>query len=396
MNYFPKQLKRREFVKILSLMTAVWLFCARNVQAKRDINITKTNPNIGDYAKVVRIFDGNATDWDYKSPPYIDYVNYNVVKEMLKKGLMDLTSTKDTNNAWKKIISPYKMGDKIGIKPNFNNTKIGYSQAIMTSPQLLTAIVETLIESGFPAGDITIYDLTAQETGEINTWLNRHPINTVYRKDYDNILDKIVARLHLRQQDSNTNAIIKMRSSIKNDKGKKVNCYIPNVLSNIQHLINVPVLKAHQFVLQSNALKNHFGTVRFGNYNLYPVILHGQDIEKNIVDIYLNNHIRSKTRINIVDGLFGAAYFDRKGYGRGPTQWKTLSTGQTPNSLFFSFDPVAIESVIADYIINEQEKSKLIPYSHKYLHDAMEMGLGIHEHRESGNGYSRINYIERI
>ena len=44
--------------------------------------------------KVIRIFDKNATAWDYKTNPYINYINYDVVKDMLSKGLTTLTGTK--------------------------------------------------------------------------------------------------------------------------------------------------------------------------------------------------------------------------------------------------------------------------------------------------------------
>ncbi len=346
--------------------------------------------------KVIRIFDKSATAWDYKTHPYINNINYDVVKDMLSKGLTTLTEAKNIKDAWRTIIYPYKAGEKIVIKPNFNNTGIGYSKAIMTSPQVISAIIESLIDSGFPAKDIIVYDLTAKKTNEIMTWLKHYPIQFVVRRDYKNIWDKISARLYLGQQDSDSSAVIRMRSVIKDDDGQLVNCYIPRVLTEAQHLINVPVFKAHQFVLQSSALKNHFGTVRFSNFNSYPVVLHGENIEKNIADIYRNEHIRLKTRITIVDGLFGAANFNKEGYGRVPAPWKTLSTGPTPNSLFFSFDPIALESVLADYIIHEQEANGYKPYSHQYLHDAMSMGLGIHEHRNIKSKYTQIEYKELI
>ena len=89
------------------------------------------------------------------------------------------------------------------------------------------------------------------------TWLKHYPIQTVFRRDYKSLWDKVAARLYLGQQDADSSAMIKMRSVIKDDNSQSVNCYIPKVLTNAQHLINVPVFKAHQFVLQSSALKNH-------------------------------------------------------------------------------------------------------------------------------------------
>lgn len=389
-------MNRRLFIKILSLFFATFFFRSNKIMGQEKAMLSADKIKIPTLPKVVRIFNKKATAWDYKTHPYINNINYDVVKDMLSKGLTTLTETKNIKDAWRAILCSYKEGEKIVIKPNFNNTGIGYSKAIMTSPQVISAIIESLIDSGFSAKDIIVYDLTAKKTDEIMTWLKHYPIQFVVRRDYKSLWDKISARLYLGQQDSDTKALIKMRSVIKDDDGQLVNCFMPRVLTEAQHLINVPVFKAHQFVLQSSALKNHFGTVRFSNFNSYPVVLHGENIEKNIVDIHRNDHIRLKTRITIVDGLFGSGNFNKEGYGRVPAPWKTLSTGQTPNSLFFSYDPIALESVLADYIIREQEANGYKPYSHQYLHHAMDIGLGIHEHRNTKGKYTQIEYKEVI
>jgi uncharacterized protein (DUF362 family) len=387
---------RRLFIKILLLFFSGFFFRPSKIMGQEKVMPSADKRKMQALPKVVRVFNNKATSWNYKTHPYINYINYDAVKNLLAKGLTTITETNNAKDAWKTIIHPYKAGEKIVIKPNFNNTGIGYSKAIMTSPQVIAAIVESLINSGFPAEDIIAYDLTAKGTDEIMPWLKKYPITVVFRREYKSLWDKIVVRLHFGQQNLDTSAMIKMRSVIKDDNSQSVNCYIPNVLTNAHHLINVPVFKAHQFVLQSSALKNHFGTVRFSNYNSYPVVLHGENIEKNIVDIYRSDHIKLKTRITIVDGLFGAGNFNREGYGRVPTPWNTLTTDPTPNSLFFSFDPIALESVLADYIIQEQEANGYEPNSHEYLHDAVDMGMGIHEHRNTKGEYTQIEYKEIV
>jgi hypothetical protein len=148
------------------------------------------------------------------------------------------------------------------------------------------------------------------------------------------------------------------------------------------------------FILQSNALKNHFGTVRFGNGHQYPVILHGEHLESHIADINANYHVRDKTRVCIADALFGAGCFTRGDNGRTPGPWKTLGTGKTPNSLFFSTDPVALESVVGDFITQEQTAVGFAPFPHDYLHYAAEMGLGVHDHSRKGTEYVGIRYDE--
>jgi hypothetical protein len=66
-----------------------------------------------------------------------------------------------------------------------------------------------------------------------------------------------------------------------------------------------------------------------------------------------------------------------------------------PNSLFLARDPVAAESVTADYIIKERKHHGYKILSHEYLHDAMENGLGIHEHWDNTEKYKKIEYIQK-
>lgn len=386
--------ERRSFIKALSLLAVAGFLNPKHLLGYTGDSALESVSKREALPTVLRVFNKKATFWDYTSAPYVDFIDYNELKKMLSAALIEYTGTNGTSEAWRRILPGYITGKKIAIKPNLNNTGIGYSKAIMTSPQLISAVIEGLIEADFSVQDIIVYDLTARINKELAQWLNGFKVKTVFRPKYDGLLEKLYSRLHLAPQDQDTNAPIRMRSTITDDLGDMVTCYIPNVLTHADYLINLPVFKAHQFVLQSGALKNHFGTVRFSNHNAYPVVLHGGAIEKNIVDINSNEHITRKTSIIIADCLYGAPCFTRGAHGRVPTRWRTLSTGPSPSSLFISSDPVALESVLADYIIREQEAAGYSPYSHQYLHDAMELGLGVHEHRGQNGRYEAIDFQE--
>jgi hypothetical protein len=187
---------------------------------------------------------------------------------------------------------------------------------------------------------------------------------------------------------------IALRRPVTLENGDPLICYMPKVLTNAHHLINLPVFKAHQFIVHSNALKNHFGTVRYSNHLQYPVLLHGNDIQSHIVDINAHPIIAGRTRLVIADALFGAGLFTREGNDRIPMPWQTFPGGATPNSLFFSQDPVAIESVVSDYIIAEQRRAGIAPFAETYLKDAAERGLGTYERRDSEGNYSSIVYSQ--
>ena len=345
-------------------------------------------------SRVVQIHHPSVCDWEYGGGDYTEGIDYKTVKQMLGVGLVVMTGADSAVSAWGEIIRPYKKGDRIVIKPNLNNTIIGYSKAIMTSPQVTQAVVESLLEAGYPAKDITIFDLTASEGQAATAALSALGVSSVFLKERDSFPQKVLRKLRIGLDAPDIQAPIKMQKPVRDSAGANVQCYIPKVLSGAQHLINVPVLKAHQFVLQSSAFKNHFGTVRFSNLNSYPVVLHGPDIDWHIADINANPHVRNKTRLVIVDALLGAGCFSRGDHGRTPSEWRTLPEGRTPASLFLSKDPVAVESVLADLIIREQRTMGYEPHSHRYLHVAAQLGLGTHEHADESGSYTNIEFTK--
>ncbi len=343
--------------------------------------------------KVVEVHNPKASAWDYQTGRYIDTIDQEVVYSMISKGIMTLTATTSLQNAWRLLLRDYRTGQKIAIKPNLNNTEIGYSEAIMTSPQVISALVRSLVEAYIPAETITVYDLTAGKIPDVLEALEPYGVNCLWRRESDRILERVALKLALGQDAPDKDLPIHMRKPVRTQAGKSVTCYLPKILSDTHHLINIPVFKAHQFVLHSNAFKNHFGTVRYSNYHQFPVLLHGSEIESHIVDINAHPVIRERTRLVLVDALFGAPLFTRGENGRIPTRWHTLSPHTTPNRLFFSTDPLAIETYAADYILTEQHQAGVNPYSYAYLKDAMNQGLGIHEHRDPTGRYSQIDTI---
>ncbi len=351
-----------------------------------------------DYAKsikplVLRVFSTRATFWDYRNNPYVDYVRDEVIDELLNTGLCQFAGCSKVTDAWEFILSTYKHGDIIAIKPNLNALHMGYSKNICVTPQVLNSVIKSLLEDlKVPAKDIYVYDLCVSE-GLIRQLL-RYPVNCI-GKAGGSLGDKLKLRLHIGLNTADPSCPITMGGIIKDSNGEVVNCFIPKVLAKADHLINIPVLKAHQFVLMSSAFKNHFGTVRFSNYNQYPVVLHGPSLQRSLVDIYLNKNIRNKTRLIIIDALFGAPLYGRKSYGRLPTRWDTFPGGaDTPSSLFLAKDPVALESVIGDMVAAEQIRHNVELRPHDYLHLAFEKNLGIHEHCNQDGRYMHINYVE--
>lgn len=327
--------------------------------------------------KVVVIQNEKATSWDYKAERYLDYIDQNVVNTMVDEGICKLTCSQDPKDAWQRIVGSYKKGDKVAIKPNFNNINHKYHECF-TSPQVIHSVVKGLVEYiEVPAEDIYVYDLCKEIPKELIKDRIRYNINYFGRFDFGAFKDRIKVRMGLDLSCADKSEIIKMRNKITDSNGNEVTCYIPKVLTEVNHLINISFLTNHIYILASGPLKNHFGTVRFSTHVQYPGCLHGDNIEEHIVDINLNPHIRNKTRLYICDGLFGV-------YARGDRpsihKWKTFPCKNgTPNSLFFSLEPLAMEEKIADIVIKERKYHGYKRLPHHYLSDyESQMAVGFY------------------
>lgn len=347
-----KQISRRQFVKSSALAGAALSLGG------------KAGPLVGKRPRVVRVHDQNATSWDYHSNYYFDYVDQQAVDRMLLKGIQTLMGSPSKSVMLDGLLRGYRRGHKVAIKINCNNRSDRSNEIDATAP-VINAVLKGLIAYlGVPERSIYVYDTSR----EIYTFRIRDrvlwDVNFVESGD------------DLAQADYDAPISFRMIGDQ----------YCPKVLTQADHLINLPLFKDHLFVLSTMGMKNHFGTTRPG-----PSYLHSP-INENLADLNATHHIRDKTRLVVGDALFGV--YTGGPYGV-PQQWQTFPDGPTPNSLFLGVDPVAIESVMVDYLIAEQEHHGITLLSHDYLHDAMDVhGLGIHEHRDEQGNYAAINYLE--
>jgi uncharacterized protein (DUF362 family) len=153
--------------------------------------------------------------------------------------------------------------------------------------------------------------------------------------------------------------------------------YLPEQYEAMSYLINMPIMKGHGSAVISLTFKNHFGSLKKWTCGkLHDYVLpynpkYSYDMNP-FHDIYLNSNIKNKTVLIVGDGLF-CSRTQTEGV---PEVWSTFG-GKFPNSLFLSTDPVAIDSVMFDFLKAEASRSD---QSQRYLHRAAELGLGRHEH----------------
>ena len=149
----------------------------------------------------------------------------------------------------------------------------------------------------------------------------------------------------------------------------KLRDYIPVMFAEAQYLINFAVLKGHSAGV-SVCAKNQYGSLLrcpdgylrdSGTLNYYDLHLSlpnaewspGRGHYRALVDLMGHKELGEKTVLYLVDGLFGGYFWDSH-----PYKWRTAPFGNGtnadwPSSLFVSQDPVAIDSVAYDFLLNE-------------------------------------------
>lgn len=342
--------------------------------------------------RVVSIHNSNATNWDHTSGYHWEYINQPVVNSMVEKGLMNLTGAANVSDAWRALI-PYQPGEAVAIKVNFNNhsTCPSNDNLIDAYPETVNAVIDGLKSIGVPSNRIWITDpsraIPERFVNKITdpdvhyytslSWIRCGP--NFYATDYV-ALDSPAA------------------SATTHPSGDVVRP--AQVFVDAAHLINMPLLKGHSGSgWMTLSLKNHYGSVTFRNYpssnqndernrmHQYIVPYLNPDTGKStLADISNNPHIRNKTRLIIGDGLFGNP---RNNY-ESVTRWEIFNNDD-PKILFFGTNPIATDSVMCDYISEEQG----LPITHSSLHHGAELGLGTHDHWDSflTKQYALIDYI---
>jgi hypothetical protein len=163
---------------------------------------------------------------------------------------------------------------------------------------------------------------------------------------------------------------------------------ITDALVNADYLINMPIMKRHPIAGASLSFKNHFGTIRDPDWLHDYIDLDGASYRSDYspyIELYQSPNIMGKTVLTIGDGLFAAKFFNQ-----APVLWDSFGN-QVPNSLFFSTDCVALDSIMCDLLDIEFG----VPAgTDDCLHLAGDAGLGVFERGDPwGSGYSQIDYV---
>ena len=331
--------------------------------------------------RVVQAHSDGATSWDYSTGWYGDYVSQAVVDEMTDRGVTTLTSATTRADAWRAIIPAYTTGQIVAIKINLvNATCHDDDQVIDALPQPINSVIRGLKAIGVNEQDIRVYDVTnAYSSSEMPARL----VNKVTALYPDVQFHSYYCSTALGYSDSD-----KIHFSVPSGKPAITDRPICNALATATHLINMPIMKKHDAAGVTLGFKNHFGSFDHCDYVHWSIVLDDSDYTSTyngLIDIYDNSHFKNKTRLTVGDGLFGARISQG---GEVPSLWPSFGN-KSPNSLFFSRDPVAIDCVMYDFL---KAESGVPSGSDDYLKLANQRGFGTFEHWDAAHEYQIIDY----
>lgn len=161
----------------------------------------------------------------------------------------------------------------------------------------------------------------------------------------------------------------------------KVN-YLPTCVTEADYIINLANLKGHSYGITLCG-KNHFGSFINGNAmrppegaNLHQWLTRSEmGIYSPLVDLMANADLGGKTVLYMLDALICAPSEGASITGENAKWQQTPFDGRFTASVFVSQDPVAVDSVGADFLANEPSVARYNSAvrdssNENYLHEA--------------------------
>jgi hypothetical protein len=349
--------------------------------------------------RVVWVWNPDATERDMNGYFWQEHNNnLTVINQMFSSGLRSLTNTKCDLSAWEYLFRYYNIehdkgdigyqsGEKVAIKINLNNcwnpiTSIDDYERVDNErdahPQVIIALLMQLTNAaGVQQLDITVYD----SSRKMANWFYDIVVELFPDVNYIDMAGEAEGRIKAQESDVSfyfSDGLIRT---------------LPKCVVDAEYLINMPLLKQHPInhgVTLSG--KNLFGTFIEEVIEVHPYHQSGQIVGNPApqTDLLASDELGGKTLLYIGDGLYGTLNDQRAIYRFLMYPFNDDWT----NSLFFSQDPVAIDSVMYDFLHTEGPIP--IEGSQNYIHQAavpdsntydpegdgtyVSESLGVHEH----------------
>jgi len=418
---------------VLVFSVSINVYAVNFIEEKTEIKTWEPTPNepMGtptglNPGRVVWVWNPDATEkelsgywWEEENN------NQHIIDEMVSEGICNLAGIKNEKEAWDSLFKyfnnkngkgdiSYQPGEKIAIKVNLNNCWQAFSYIKVdnerdASPYVAKALLRQLRDIvGVEQKDITIYDASRP----MANWFYYR----VYYESYPN-LNLIPEFPDVNFVDSKGGAagrekVVASNTRIYFAEGSCEYRTLPKCVVDADYLINMPIMKRHP--IQNGVTlsgKNFFGSWIEDVLSVHPYHESGLVMGNAApqVDILAHEDLGEKTLLFLGDGTY-ATKIDHSTIDK--FQMEPFNDDWT-NSLFFSQDPVAMDSVMYDFL--HTEGTNPIEGSQNYLHQAAEPilnkydpesdgiyldhSLGVHEHWDktvdvfSSDRYTLIDFV---
>ncbi len=265
------------------------------------------------------------------------------VRAMMRRGMMELTGAPSWTDAWRVFFEP---GDVVIIKVN----PVG-QPFLISAPEVFQEIVAGLEEAGVKRKDIIAYDRYRAEflSGGFQKWLPEG-VRWVCASNHET--DSLQLDMEGYDPDHYMEmALVAPKANPSNPHHRR--SYVARVLTKeANKLVNLGVLKHHQSAGVTIALKNLSHGLANNVYRSHVSKSNnacGMFIP-TVVDLPV---IRQKVVLNVIDGILGG-YHGGPGSKVGKYLWEN-------KTLYFSTDPVAMDTVGLDVIDTKRMQSGMQP-----------------------------------
>lgn len=409
-----KQIKTKGIIMlsglvILVLVMTVSLAAGPKVQGKSMVKSKSVFPKHKPYGKgvgakpgrVVWSHNPKSVKWNGKGYWWkTEHFNKKIITKMFRDSVASLGGTKKAKTGWKKLFQAqnkrrgkgnkkYKKGEKIAIKANINGSGVfddddsGKTKMSYTNPVLLKVLLTSLVkDAGVAPSDITVYDVSRIFPAYMVEMCTKGKLRGVH----------FVGRKNgVADRKRPINWSYTFRGAVN---------YLPTCVTKAEYVINFANLKGHSYGITLCG-KNHFGSFINGNEMRPPE--------------GANYKLGNKTVLYMLDALICAPSEGDDITGSNARWKQSPFNGHYTSSIFLSQDPVAIDSVGADFLMNEpavtnnNDSLKNNATVENYLHEAAPVkkapsgnvykngngkkvtNLGVHEHwnNPASKKYSR-------
>ena len=338
--------------------------------------------------RVVMVHSDNASSWQGQSSDYWNMIDQTTIDEMVYRGLKELTGTSSVADAWHVLIPDYQAHQKIAIKVNNNNVGGSVScgpdvynrlDANRNDSNAIIEPVNAIAKSLFQAfgSDISGEDIWVYESYRCfykGTFMDRAEEGIQFFSATEDP-NKPPEIHYTGFSGTAPDSVITFRHN------PSVSLPLNDVVVNADYLINIPIVRKHgAYTWHGSAtlgFKNHYGSIHPDGGTTYSTEFHDarfNRVNNDLVDISNNVHIRDKTVLILGDAIIGSTGINYL----PPELWtRRFPSEKTPEMLFFSVDPVAADSAMADLLLWERVENT--ECTRNYMLEAMDLGLGVAE-----------------